>query len=193
MKRNEIISAALGVLFSGGIIFWALTNRQFLVEISAKAVAAGLIGVFLVSAIAASILSVTLVPIPYYLPVFFLSGALSEEWGLAGLLAVSAVSTAGATLGQMPTFAIGYSGSEISKRILQRFNESSYKKLLAWVKRRGPIAIALVSAVPNPVHLPITLALGMLRFSAIKWFFFSLIGNMAKNLVIASAGYYFYR
>lgn len=190
MPKKEVIAGILGVLVAIVLIVWSITNQEFLTGIAAELNGYSLLVVLLMSAIAASAVSVTFIPIPYYVVVFDLAGILSPEWGLVAPVLVGIVSATGNTLGQLPTFMIGYGGKKISKRLASRFGEQSYLKITEWIKKHGSIAVFLVSAVPNPLHLPLTLASGTMKFPPGRWCFFTLMGNLFKNLVIAFIGYF---
>jgi membrane protein DedA with SNARE-associated domain len=58
------------------------------------------------------------------------------------------------------------------------------------VKNYGAWAIFGISAVPNPVHLPMTIAVGTLKFPPPRWFLLTLAGNVVKDAYIAFAGYF---
>jgi membrane protein DedA with SNARE-associated domain len=47
-----------------------------------------------------------------------------------------------------------------------------------------------MSAVFNPLHLPMTIAIGALRFPPPKFLFYSFLGNAVKSLFLAFAGYF---
>ena len=125
-----------------------------------------LIGVLAISLVACSPISMTAIPIPYLFMIFTLPTVLADKWGIFAPIWVGAAAAFGATMGQALTFMIGY-GS-----------------------RNGNTAVFAISAVPNPVHLPITLALGAVKFSPRNWVLLSLAGNLVKCMVIAFAGYF---
>ncbi|MDZ4231161.1 MAG: VTT domain-containing protein [Dehalococcoidales bacterium] len=189
MPKKETVIGFLGLLVSIGLAAFALLYRDYLAGI-ANIGGYSLVGVFAVSFISASVVSVTFIPIPYYLPVLLLSDTLSSEWGILAPVFIGTVSATGASLGQLPTFMIGYGGKRISERLTSRSEARSYRRILEWVERHGSFAVFMVSAVPNPFHLPLTLALGALKFPTANWFIFTLLGNLFKNLVIAFIGYF---
>lgn len=150
----------------------------------------GLLGMLIIAFIAGSTVSVTAIPIPYWLLVFTLPSVLAEQWGILAPVWVGLTSALGATLGHIPTFIIGYGSGSLSQKVADKFNNRFYNRAIEWVRKHGSWAVFVTSAVVNPIHLPMTIAIGALRFPPHKWFLFSLLGNLVKSLVIAFCGYF---
>ena len=149
-----------------------------------------LIGVLVVAFIAGSILSFIAIPLPYWLIVFTLPSVLKAQWGILAPVTIGLVSAVGTTLGHLPTFMIGYGGGKLSERVTAKFNFKAYNKVIEWTKKHGGWAAFLMSAMFNPVHLPMTIAIGALRFPPPKFMLYSFLGNAVKSLFLAFAGYY---
>lgn len=149
-----------------------------------------LLGVLIIAFIAGSILSITMVPIPYVLLVFTMPGVLAPHWGILAPVWVGIISALGASLGQLLTFMIGYGGRDLYQRFTFDTKNRFYVKTMDWAQRHGSWAVFLMSAILNPIHLPMTLAMATLRFPPLKFFLFSLLGNTVKNSVIAFCGYF---
>ncbi|MBI2329609.1 MAG: VTT domain-containing protein [Chloroflexi bacterium] len=149
-----------------------------------------LLGVLVIAFIAGSTVSVAAIPFPYWLVVFTLPGVLASQWGILAPVWVGVMSALGATLGHLPTFLIGYGGGRLSQRINAKVNNRFYIRAMEWAKTHGSWAVFAMSAVFNPIHLPMTLAIGALRFPPPKFFLFSLLGNIVKSLFIAFGGYF---
>jgi membrane protein DedA with SNARE-associated domain len=153
-----------------------------------------LLGMAIVAFLAGSILSFVAIPVPYWLLVFTLPSVLAPEWGLLAPIAVGFTSAVGTTVGHFPTFMLGYGGGKLSQRVTSKFNLSVYNKVynrvIAWMQRHGAWAAFAMSAMFNPAHLPMTLAIGALRFPPPKFLLFSFLGNAVKSLFLAFAGYY---
>ena len=96
----------------------------------------------------------------------------------------------GASAGQFLTFLIGYGGRGFSERLTRRFSSNVYDRAVAWMKRRGGWAVFLMSAMANPLHLPMTLAIAALKYPPYLFFVFTFLGVGLKSLVLAFAGYY---
>lgn len=153
-----------------------------------------LLGVLIVAFLAGSILSFVAIPVPYWLLVFTLPSVLPPEWGLLSPLAVGFTSAAGTTLGHFPTFMLGYGGGKLSQKVTAKLNLSVYNKVynkvIVWMQRHGAWAAFAMSAMFNPAHLPMTIAIGALHFPPPKFLLFSFLGNSVKSLFLAFAGYY---
>jgi membrane protein YqaA with SNARE-associated domain len=160
-----------------------------------------LAGVFLLSFISGSLFSFVAIPFPYWLLVFTLSGVLAPQWGLWAPIFVGMTSALATSLGHLPTFMIGYGGGKTYQG-LARFirdkigtkNEDNkrgfYTRSMDWARRHGSWASFAMSAAFNPLHLPMTIAMGTLHYSPLKFFFFSFLGNTVKNLFLAFCGYF---
>lgn len=149
-----------------------------------------LLGMLIVSFIAGSTVSVTAIPVPYWLLVLTLPGILANHWGIMAPIWVGLISALGATLGHIPTFMIGYGSRSLSQKVTEKFSSRIYDKIIGWAERHGSWAVFITSAILNPMHLPLTVAFGALRLPPMKWFFFSLLGNAVKGLVLAFCGYF---
>ena len=160
-----------------------------------------LLGVFIVSFVTGSAFAFVAIPVPYWLLVVTLSSVLAPHWGILAPVFVGLTSSLATTLGHMPTFMIGYGGGK-TYRGLARFlgaktgTESDsakpgfYTRAVNWSKRHGGWAAFVMSAAFNPLHLPMTIAIGTLRYSPLKFFLFSFLGNSVKHLFLAFCGYF---
>ena len=149
-----------------------------------------LLGVLIVAFAAGSIMSITMVPIPYVLVVFTMPGVLAPHWGILAAVWVGIISALGLSLGEFLTFMIGYSGRNLYSKFIFNTKNRFYIGAMDWAKRHGSWAVFLMSAVLNPIHLPMTLAMATLRFHPLKFFLFSLLGNIVKSSGIAFCGYF---
>ncbi len=149
-----------------------------------------LLGMLIIAFIAGSTISITAIPVPYVILVFTLPGVLASHWGILAPVWVGLISALGATLGHIPTFMIGYGGSKLSQRVATRIRIPIYDKAVEWAQRHGSWAGFAISAMFNPFHLPMTIAMGALRFSPAKFLFYSFLGNAVKSLFLAFAGYF---
>jgi len=149
-----------------------------------------LLGVLIIAFLAGSILSFVAVPVPYWLLVFTLPSVLAPQWGLLAPVAIGFTSALGTTLGHLPTFMLGYGGSALSQRVTTRIKWGWYNKAIGWTQKHGAWASFIMSAMFNPAHLPMTIAIGALRFPPPKFLLYSFLGNSVKSLFLAFAGYY---
>ena len=193
IPRREVIVGILALVLTIALCVAAIIYKDQIMQ-TASSFGYGLLGILLVSFLAGSILSFTAVPIPYWILVFSLPTALGATWGLLAPMAVGLTSALGATLGHMPTFMIGYGGRSLPTKLSERFSNNWYgrwyKKIITWSEKHGSIAVFLTSAVFNPVHLPMTVAFGTLRYPPLKFFLYSFLGNSVKSLLLAFCGYF---
>ena len=150
----------------------------------------GLLGVFVFAFVAGSVVNFVATPFPYWLLVFTVPSLLAPSWGAFAPLWVGMLSALGASLGQLLTFMVGYSGSRLYHKFTVNIDNRFYNRCIGWAQRHGSWAIFLMSAMFNPIHLPMTIAIAALRYPPLKFFVFSLLGNMVKSLFIAFCGYF---
>ena len=189
ITRKDIIVGVLATIPTIVLSVLGIIYRNELLNISGL-VGYSLIGMAVISFAAGSLLSFTAVPVPYWLFVFTLPTILAPKWGISAPVIVALVSALGATLGHMPTFFLGYGGSSFAEKVFSRFDSRFHARAMAWARKHGAWASFLISAVFNPIHLPMTIGMGMIRYSPFKFFVFSFLGNTLKGLFLAFAGYY---
>ena len=189
LPRRELYLGVLALVLTIALCAAAIYYKDDLMSMASMA-GYSLLGVLIISFIAGSTVSVTAIPVPYWLLVFTLPGVLASRWGILAPVWVGLISALGATLGHIPTFVIGYGGSSLSQRITNWSNNRFYRRAMELAQKHGSWAVFFMSAVLNPMHLPMTVAMGALRFPPHKWFFFSLLGNVVKSLAIAFCGYF---
>ena len=188
-SRKELWLGVVAIIATIGLCVAAvyykdeLTNTEYLTRF-------GLVGVLLVAFLAGSTFSVTAIPVPYWLVVFTLPGVLETEPAILSPVWVGLLSALGASLGQFITFMIGYGGRTISEKVTSKFNSRLYTRAIGWAERRGSLAVFLMSLIPNPIHLPMTIAIASLRYPPHKFFIFSFLGVGVKSLIIAFCGYF---
>ena len=191
--RGEIYLGIIAIIATIALCIAAIIYKDDLMDM-AYIGGYSLLGLLVVAFIAGSIVSITAVPVPYVLLVFTLPSVLAANGGmLGGILApiwIGTISAIGASLGQLLTFMIGYGSRGLSQEATTKINNRFYIRAMNWAKRHGSVAVFLMSAIINPLHLPMTIAMAALRFPPIKFLFFSLLGNMVKSLFIAFCGYF---
>jgi len=187
--KREIYLGALAIVVTIALCVAAILYKEELMSIANMA-GYSLLGVLIIAFIAGSTVSITAIPVPYWLLVFTLPGVLAAQWGILAPVWVGLISALGATLGHIPTFMIGYGSSSLSQRVSTRFNNRFFTRAMEWAQKHGSWAVFAMSAVLNPMHLPMTIAIGALRYPPLKFFFFSLLGNIVKSSFIAFCGYF---
>jgi len=135
----------------------------------------GYLGVFIISLLAGSIM---VLPIPYVAVVFTMGGVLNPAL-------VGGASGLGASVGAVTIYLAGYGGHSL----FRNYNDAIYSRLVDWTRRRGSLAVFIMSAVFNPLFIPMAITMGMLRFRLWKFFLLCWAGNTVKSLAIAYAGY----
>ncbi|MBI4286032.1 MAG: VTT domain-containing protein [Chloroflexi bacterium] len=189
-SKKEIGLGILAVIITVGLVAITIIYRSTLMSTVAVA-GYSLLGMLVVSFLAGSVLSFTAVPVPYWLLVFTLPSALAARWGILSPVAVGLASALGATIGHLPTFMIGYGGRTLSAKITCRIaSYRYYTRVIRWAQEHGSVAVFAMSAMFNPIHLPMTVAMGALHYSPVKFFVFSFLGNVVKSLVLAFGGYF---
>lgn len=188
-SKKEIWIGSLAIIATIGLCAAGILYKDEIMN-ATYIKSAGLLGVLVVSFVAGSTFSVTAIPVPYWLVVFTMPSILAAEWKILAPVWVGLMSALGAALGQLITFMIGYGGRGISEKVTSKINSRFYDKAIDWAQRHGSIAIFLMSAVVNPLHLPMTIAIAALRYPPHKFFFYCFLGVAVKSLIIAFCGYY---
>ncbi|MCJ7791520.1 MAG: VTT domain-containing protein [Dehalococcoidia bacterium] len=150
----------------------------------------GLLGMLIVAFLGGSLLSMIVIPVPYWLLVFTLPSILAPQFQIGAPILVGLVSGAGASLGQLFTFMLGYGSRDLSQKLAYRVNRNFYDRAMNLAQKHGSLAVFLMSAIINPFHLPMTFAMASLRFPRWKFFLYSLLGNIVKSSFIAFCGYF---
>lgn len=170
-KREYIIGAlALGLTIAACVavvLYWDYVKQveQY-----------GYLGVFTISVLAGA---TVLVPIPGILVVFTLGSVLNPA--LVGI-----VSGMGEAVGSIGIYLSGWGG----QKAVQNLNHKMVNRFVDWIRRRGEIAVFLMSAILNPLFYPFTAIAGMLRFGLVKFFFLCWGGKTVKNTIIAYLGFF---
>jgi membrane protein DedA with SNARE-associated domain len=189
LSKKTIVLGVLSLVLTIILCLAAIYYKDYL--ISAKYVAQyGLLGMLIVAFLGGSLLSMIAIPVPYWLLVFTLPSVLAPQMKVAAPIAVGIASGIGAGLGQSLTFMIGYGSRDLSQQLAFTFNKRLYVRAVEWAQRRGSMAVFLMSAIINPLHLPMTLAMASLHFPAWKFILYSLLGNIVKSSFIAFCGYF---
>jgi membrane protein YqaA with SNARE-associated domain len=170
VKTEHIIAV---IAIGGTIGLAALIVRHF--EFVRTIGTYGYLGVFIISVLAGG---TVVVPVPALAVVFALGGVLNPA-------IVGAVAGLGEAAGAMLIYLTGMGGRTMFQSRFPRV----YPRVVAWVRRKGPLAVFLYSAVLNPFYYPLTLAAGALRFGLWRFFFLTWAGKTVKGMTVAYAGY----
>lgn len=191
MEGTEINSRVKYILLTSVVFITAVLSVWLIIlfrENIAELEQYGYLGVFGIALIAGSSIPT---PISYLLVTFTMGGILHPALvGLCGGV--------GAGIGGTLVFLLGREGrrflpglkdlsadehahNKISGRLMLKFNQ--------WAQKRGSIVVFVMSAMLNPVFAPMAIAMGALRFKAIKFFMLCTAGNIIKAMAISYIGY----
>jgi uncharacterized membrane protein YdjX (TVP38/TMEM64 family) len=116
-----------------------------------------------------------ILPAPGIAIVFTLGGVLNP-------LGVGLAAGAGAALGEISGYLAGYSGRAVFERA------DIYQRLTQAMRKNGPLAIVVLSAIPNPLFDLAGAAAGALKMPLSRFLFWCWIGETVKMLFLAYAG-----
>jgi membrane protein YqaA with SNARE-associated domain len=132
-------------------------------------------GIFLLSILANATI---LLPAPGILFVFAMGAVFNP-------LAVAFVAGAGAAIGELAGYLLGYSGRGIAERA------DIYDRILGWMQRNKTLSylvIFILAFIPNPFFDLAGLAAGTLKIPVLVFLFFTFCGKTLKMIAIAYAG-----
>jgi membrane protein DedA with SNARE-associated domain len=186
---GDMLFGMLGLAITIALAVVAIAYREEITDTEYVA-RYGLLGILVIAFIAASAFSVTAIPVPYWVLTFTLPSVLAGTYGIWAPVWVGLFAAAGATLGQLITFIIGYGGRGLSEKLSSRFSPALFEKAKVWMKRWGDWAVFFMSVTANPLHLPMTLAISSLRYPMYRFIIFGFIGQLIKSMVLSFSGYY---
>jgi membrane protein DedA with SNARE-associated domain len=189
LSTREITLGVLSLVLTGLLCFLAIYYKDYLLDTKYLATY-GLLGMLIVAFLGGSLLSMIAIPVPYWLLVFTLPSILAPQFQIGAPILVGLISGFGAGLGQLLTFMLGYGSRDLSQKLAYKFNRGWYDRAMEWANRHGSLAVFVMSAIINPFHLPMTIAMASLRYPVWKFLLFSLLGNVLKSSFIAFCGYF---
>ncbi len=95
---------------------------------------------------------------------------------------VGLVAGAGAALGEVSGYLVGYSSQAVVERA------AFYQRVTRWMGHNGALTILVLSAIPNPAFDLAGLAAGALKMPVRKFLLWCWIGETIKMLIFAYAG-----
>jgi membrane protein DedA with SNARE-associated domain len=131
-------------------------------------------GIFFISLLANA---TVLLPAPGVAVVFAMGSVFSPP-----LVALSAA--AGATVGELSAYAVGFSGQAIVG------STATYARILPWMHRYGGLTTFALAAIPNPFFDLAGMAAGALRMPLLHFLFWCMLGKSVKMLIFAYTGAY---
>ena len=195
--RRDIYLGVITIIVTVALCVLAVIYQDYLLKSIARMAGYSLLGIFLIAFIAGSAFSFAAIPVPYWLLVFTLSSVLGKQWGIWAPIWVGMTSALGTSLGHLPTFMIGYGGGKTYLGLTMftgtrsdSNKRSLYSRVMGWARHNGGWAAFAMSAAFNPLHLPMTVAMGALHYPPPKFFLFSFLGNAVKGLFLGFCGYF---
>ncbi|MBN2044018.1 MAG: VTT domain-containing protein [Anaerolineales bacterium] len=132
----------------------------------------GYLGIFLISILANA---TVIIPAPGLVIVFSMGAKFSP-------LLVGIAAGLGATLGELSGYLAGFSGQAVIE------NQERYDQLVSWMERNGPLTVAVLAFIPNPLFDLAGMIAGALKMPVFRFLFYVMIGKILKMLVFAYAG-----
>ncbi len=171
--KSQYVIGGLAIALTVALCVVAVLYWEYIKNVSHY----GYLGVFVISIFAGA---TVLVPIPGILVVFTMGSILHPA-------VVGVISGLGEAVGSIGIYLSGYSG----QRAIQCLDSRGlFAKFSDWIRRRGSVAVFLMSAILNPLFYPFTAIAGMLRFGLVRFFFLCWGGKSVKNMMIAYAGFF---
>lgn len=174
-RRREYLLGALGLVLT--LAFCALVIVYW--DHVTKAEEYGYLGVFLISILSGA---TVLIPVPGILVVLTL-GSISEP------AIVGALAGLGEAIGSITIYLTGYGGHRVVEK-LETVEHHYTIKFEDWLRRRGSIAVFLMSSILNPFFYPFVAVAGAIHFGLARFFFLCWAGKTLKGMGVAYLGYY---
>jgi uncharacterized membrane protein YdjX (TVP38/TMEM64 family) len=174
-KRSAWLSRKLMLRLAAVLFVVAISVSIFLYrDHVANLESYGYLGAFLIALVTTATI---FLPVPGIVLIFALGAVYNPV--LVGLAA-----GAGSALGEITGYLLGLSGQIAVE------DNRTYQRLEGWMRRRGSIAIFVLSFVPNPFFDVAGAAAGVLRYPWWKFIFFCFLGKTPRNMLVAFAGKY---
>jgi membrane protein YqaA with SNARE-associated domain len=138
----------------------------------AELAAIGYPGIFLVSMLGNATI---ILPAPSLALVFAMGSALPP-------LLVGLAAGVGEALGELTGYAAGFGGRAVIE------DQKLYRRLEAWMQRRGGITVFVLSVLPNPFFDLAGIAAGTLRYPLWRFLLVCWLGKTIKTTLVAWAG-----
>jgi membrane protein DedA with SNARE-associated domain len=144
----------------------------------------GYLGAFLISILGGA---TVIIYVPMQPVVFALGGAMAGPWQV---LVLGLAAAAGEVIGGLTIYMTGQgAGKAISNNKNPRF-QRAYQRMLNFIRRRGAIALFLVTFIMNPFFYPAAFACGALCMDLKKFVPVIIAGKIVKCMTIVYAGYF---
>lgn len=132
----------------------------------------GYIGIFLISILANA---TVIIPAPGLVIVFSMGAKFVP-------LLVGIAAGLGATIGELSGYLAGFSGQAVIE------DQKRYDQMVRWMQKNGPLTIAVLAFIPNPLFDLAGMIAGALKMKVHRFLFFAMIGKILKMTLFAYAG-----
>lgn len=147
----------------------------------------GLAGLFVASIVGNATI---FFPAPIAVIVFGLGAIAAEKGlGLGFVILVGIVAGAGAAIGELSGYFVGYLGHQGVRNFSAAINRDALEQIEKRLRKRGNWVIFLGSLSPLPFDI-FGLAAGVLRMDLRGFFFATLAGKIIRDIAICLGGYY---
>jgi membrane protein DedA with SNARE-associated domain len=183
VKKSSLKTYALGIL---GVILTAMAFAAIIIfhDKLRGMQQWGYLGAFLISILGGA---TVIIYVPMQPVVFALGGAMAGPWQV---FVLGLAAAAGEVIGGLTIYMTGQgAGKAISSNKNARF-QRAYQRMLTFIKRRGAIALFLVTFVMNPFFYPAAFACGALYMDLKKFIPVIIVGKIIKCMTIVYAGYW---
>lgn len=170
LQKNKLLSYAIALILSIILIGLTFVFHDKLVGLKSL----GLLGIFLIN-----FFSTVALFLPNFSAVSVVAGG-----NLYNPILVAIVATLGGVLGDVSSFVIGRSGTEL----LASKEGKLFNKFSTLFLKYGFIIVFLLALVPNPIFDAIGIFAGATRYSFKKYFIAMLLGRIIRNLGLAFLG-----
>jgi len=144
----------------------------------------GYLGAFLISILGGA---TVIIYVPMQPVVFALGGTMTGPWSV---FVLGLAAAAGEVIGGLTIYMTGQgAGKAISSSKNLRV-QKTYEKMLNFIKRRGAIALFLVTFIMNPFFYPAAFACGALCMDLKKFVPVIIAGKIIKCMTVVYAGYF---
>lgn len=148
----------------------------------------GYLGAFLISLIGGA---TVFAPIPMTPVIFALGTVVKPAFApYLGPIFIGMAAGFGEALGGLTIYWTGWYGRLALSKAESQGVQKTYQWLVNWIRRKGVLALFVISAVINPFFYPAGLACGALRFGIWRYLFISWVGKTIKGITVAMAGYW---
>jgi len=179
-RYGGLVTLILGIALAVAVVFRYQDIQRFEQY--------GYLGAFLISVFGGA---TVFAPIPMTPVVFALGTVVKPAFApYLGPVFIGMAAGFGEALGGLTIYWTGLYGRFALAGVENERFQKIYQWLVRWIKKRGDLALFVLSAVINPFFYPAGLACGALRFGIWRYFFVSWAGKTIKGITVAMAGYW---